>query len=83
MIHDSRRLVQNLIDFISANVTPHGTAFDVSGVKGDGTVAVRFRSSIVESSNELAYRFGAALNARKLQFVQTDDCKFRLALAQF
>jgi hypothetical protein len=83
MFHNSRAMKQDLVDFITAHVTGHRVAFDLSNVKGDGSVTVRFRSSTEESSDELSYRFHAALNARMMDFVQTDDNKFRVPLAQF
>jgi hypothetical protein len=83
MVHNSKALLKSLEQFILDNVTGHRSAFEVSGVKQDGTVFVRFRSSPVESSLQLAFNFIHALNNRNAQFVQTDDCKFRLALDQF
>ena len=83
MVHDSKRLIRTFIDFVSANVSGHRTSFEVSDVKRDGTICVRFRSSPVDSSLELASRFAAAMTQATKDFVQTDDNKFRLALDQF
>lgn len=83
MVHDSKRLTQALIDFIMSNVSGHRTSFEVSGPKRDGTICVRFRSSPVDSSLELSFRFADVMTRATKDFVQTDDNKFRLALGQF
>jgi hypothetical protein len=82
-VHNSKALIKVLIDFILANVTGHRTSFEVSDVKRDGTVFVRFRSSPHDPAIYLAEAFRDALSGRGLQFVQTEDTKFRLALDQF
>lgn len=82
-VHNSKALTKALIDFILANATGHRTSFEVSDVKQDGTVFVRFRSSPHDPAICLAESFRDALNARGLLFVQTEDTKFRLALDQF
>lgn len=83
VVHNSKALTQALTQFILANATGHRTSFEVSDVKQDGTVFVRFRSSPHEPAIFLAEQFRNALNARGLLFVQTEDTKFRLALDQF
>jgi len=83
MVHNSKALIQVLLQFILKVVTGHRTAVEVSPVKADGTVFIKFRSSPVESASELSYRFVEQLNLKRIQFVQTDDHKFRLALDQF
>jgi hypothetical protein len=83
MVHNSKALIQVLINFILTLVTSCRTAVEVSPVKQDGTVFIKFRSSPQESASELSYRFVEQLNLKKVQFVQTDDHKFRLALDQF
>lgn len=82
-VHNSKALTKTLVDFILANVTRHRTSFEVSDVKRDGTVFVRFRSSPRDPAICLAESFCDALNARGFFFVQTDDTKFRMALDQF
>lgn len=82
-VHNSKALAKALEAFILANVTGHRTSFDVSDVKQDGTVFVRFRSTPHDPAIFLAETFRDALSGRGLQFVQTEDTKFRLALDQF
>ncbi len=83
VVHDSKARTKALVQFILENATGHRTSFEVSDVKGDGTVFVRFRSSPHDPAIVLAETFSRALNAQNLQFVQTEDTKFRLALDQF
>lgn len=83
VVHDSKARTKALVQFILANATGHRTSFEVSDVKADGTVFVRFRSSPHVPAIVLAESFRDALNGLKLQFVQTEDTKFRLALDQF
>jgi hypothetical protein len=83
MVHDSKARTKALVQFILANACGHRTSFEVSDVKSDGTVFVRFRSSPHDPAVFLAEEFSRALNAQGLQFVQTEDTKFRLALDQF
>jgi hypothetical protein len=82
-VHNAKSLTKALVSFILENATGHRTSFDVSDVKGDGTVFVRFRSSPHDPAVVLAEGFSRALNARNMAFVQTDDNKFRLPLEQF
>ncbi len=83
MVPHGKARLKALEQFILANATVYSSAFEISDVKGDGTVFVRFRSSPVYSAISIAEAFRDALNGHKLQFVQTDDNKFRLALDQF
>ena len=83
MVHNSKAHTKALVQFILANATGHRTSFEVSDVKSDGTVFVRFRSSPYDPAIFIAEEFSKALNAQNLQFVQTEDTKFRLALDQF
>lgn len=83
VVHNSKARTQALVAFILGNVTGHRSAFEVSDVKGDGTVFVRFRSSPHEPAITLAEAFRDALGGSGLLFVQTEDTKFRLALDQF
>jgi hypothetical protein len=72
-----------LVQFILANVTGHRTSFEVSDVKGDGTVFVRFRSTPHDPATHLAEAFREALVGRGIQFYRTEDTKFRFALVNF
>lgn len=83
VVHNAKARTKALEAFILENVTGHRTSFEVSDVKQDGTVFVRFRSSPHTPAIVLAESFSGSLGARGLQFVQTDDTKFRLALDQF
>lgn len=69
--------------FILDYVTTMTSVFEISDTKSDGTAFVRFRSSSVGSAIGYAETFRDALNGHELQFVQTDDAKFRIALDQF
>lgn len=87
MVADSNARIDALKAFILEHVCDHKSHFEVSDVKQDGTVFVRFRGcrkgSYGASAAEEAQRFNQALWASKVEFVQTDDVKFRLALKQF
>lgn len=83
MVHNAKALTKALEAFVLENVSGHRTSFQVSDPKSDGTVFVRFRSSPCDPAVVLAGGFSRALSARNLAFVQTEDNKFRLPLAQF
>lgn len=83
MVHNSKARVQALATFIMDAVIGHRTAFDVSDVKQDGTVFVKFRSYMSWSSATLSRDFNRALHGAQKKFTQTDDRTFRLALDQF
>lgn len=83
MVHNSKQRVKALEDFIYANVIGHRTAFQVSDVKQDGTVFVRFRSAHIWSAMDITRSFTQELTRLGKAFVQTDDNKVRLALDQF
>lgn len=75
--------MKSLEAFIMPAVTHWRFAFEISDVKSDGTVFVRFRSTANQSSISLAEAFRDALSGLGMLFEQTDDNKFRLALDQF
>lgn len=83
MVHNSKALLQTLSTLITESVTDCKSGFELSPVKADGTVFVRFRSTDTASANELAYRFIEVLSLKRAQYTQTDDHKFRLPLTQF
>jgi|SRR6478609_1046831 len=85
-VHNSRAKLRALEGFIAralSHVTGDRAAFELSDVKGDGTVFVRFRSTDKVSSIFLAETFRDALNGLSIQFEQTDDTKFRASLDAF
>lgn len=83
MVHNSKALLKSLESFILQNVVAQRSAFDVSGVKADGTVFVRFRSTDTASATQLAFDFIDHLSRRRARYTQTDDHKFRLPIDQF
>lgn len=81
-VHDSRARLRALRSFLlTLGMSP--AAFEVSDVKGDGTVFVRFRSVDGESSNELGERFQEALEGHGLPYMMPEVTKFRIELARF
>ncbi len=82
-MHNSKAFTRNLVAFVMEHVIGHRTAFDVSDVKRDGTVFVKFRSYMQWDSHSLAVSFNKALWEHDKLFAQTDDRTFRLALDQF
>jgi hypothetical protein len=83
MVHNSKARVRTLAEFIMENVCGHHTSFEISDIKQDGTVFVKFRSSTTDPAIMLANGFAEALNAGDRSFARTEECKFRLALDQF
>jgi hypothetical protein len=87
MVHHSNARIQNLTKFILHNVADYKSHFEVSDVKQDGTVFVRFKSveagTYRGTASELAGRFFRALTEARYTFVQVDVGKFRLPLDQF
>lgn len=83
VVHDCRARAKALAQFIIERADCHRTSFELSDVKGDGTVFVRFRSSTQAPAIVHAESFRDALNAGGILFDQTEDTKFRLALDQF
>lgn len=83
MVRNGKALSGALVAFILENVTGHRTSFEVSDIKGDGTVFVKFRSSPVDSASELVERFCEALEDTDHLYMQTAECQVRLAVAQF
>lgn len=83
VVHNSKALTKALEAFILARVTGHRTSFEVSDVKADGTVFVKFRSSPVDSATDHARRFRESLEGTNRPYVQTQECIVRLALNLF
>jgi hypothetical protein len=85
-VHNARAKLRALEGFVARSVqhlTGDRNAFQLSDVKGDGTVFVRFRSTDKVSSINLAETFRDALNGLSIRFEQTDDTKFRASLDAF
>lgn len=83
MVAHRKALTTELVSFIMSNVVGHRTAFEVSDVKRDGTVFVKFRSYMNWAGADLAAEFNRALWKDGKLFTQTSDVQFRLRLDQF
>ena len=62
---------------------PTRSTYDVSDVKADGTVFVRFKSSMYCSGVDLATAFRIEMQLRGMSFFQVEENKFRVAIDQF
>ena len=83
-IHNAKLLTRNLTQFILDAVTPHRSSFEVSSVKKNECVIVRFRSSEIDPAIMLAEDFISALSVSNLSYEQlADECKFSIPLGQF
>ena len=83
MVHDSKARVRTLAEFIKENVGCQKSVFDISAVKRDDTVFVRFTSSTVDPASWYVRLFREALVASGRVFEEPGPCQFRLALDQF
>jgi len=83
MVHNSKALTKALAAFITDNIGIPSGAFEVSDVKQDGTVFVKFRSYRDWPASMLAQDFAGGLTNHAKLFVQTTNVQFRLALDQF
>jgi hypothetical protein len=83
MVHHSSARINALINFIIEHTKTDKSTFQVSDVKRDGTVFVKFRSSSTIPALFLAECFNRALWSANMQFTQTTDVQFRLSLDQF
>ena len=86
VVHNAKAKSRALEGFIARSIshlTSNHAAFQLSDVKGDGTVFVRFRSTDEVSSIRLAETFRDALNGLSIRFEQTDDTRFRALLDAF
>lgn len=83
MVHDSHRLLTALDAFIRERVTPNRHAYEVSDVKSDGTVFIKFRSAGDMSADGHATVFTQALSTKAYLFTRPTAVQFRLALDQF
>jgi len=83
MVHDSKARVRTLAGFIREHVSHNTSVFDISGVKRDGTVFVKFSSSTVDPASWYVRLFREALEGSNRLFEQPAPCQFRLALDQF
>jgi len=87
MVHNSNARIEVLSAFILEHVADYRSHFEISDVKQDGTVFVKFRGTAAGSfgatPQTLGQRFGEALKNTNRLFQQLDVHKFRLALDQF
>jgi len=83
MVHNSTARSHSLNSFILDEVIENKQAFEVSDVKRDGSVFVRFRSVTEACATACAKSFKEALENYGFNYTQTDDNKFRLPLEQF
>lgn len=84
MVPFARSLHDQLERFIRERITDgHSGCFEVSTVKRDGTVFVRFKSVGDRPATFLVERFVCELGRDGLSYVQIDNVRFRLALDQF
>jgi hypothetical protein len=81
MVHDSNRLIDILLNFIRRS--GEVCSYEVSDVKRDGTVFVKFRSTVRLDAVHQAKEFARHCCRSEVEFVQLDEAKFRLALEQF
>jgi hypothetical protein len=83
MVHNSKALIAALANFIVFHLEMSKSLFEISDVKRDGTVFVKFRSDDAAAAATYTESFGQALQFAKKDYVQTDDNKVRLSLEQF
>jgi hypothetical protein len=83
MVHNSKALITAFKDQVLPHVSTEAGAFVISGPSKEGELFLRVKSTETESSDELAFRFIAAMNSFGRMFTQTDDNKFRFPLNQF
>lgn len=83
VVHGAKARTTTLVRFIMENVTNRRSAFEVSDVKSDGTVFVKFRSSPVDSASDLTRRFRVSLEGTNRRFEAVSTTQVRLALDQF
>lgn len=84
MVHHSNARTATLTRFIMDNVPGcTSAALEVSPVKRDGTVFIKFRSSAEASAAQLTSSFAEALREAGRAYAQVDVNKVRLPLEQF
>jgi hypothetical protein len=83
MVPNSHERLHALDVFIFHHVTINWSLFEVSNVKKDGTVFVKFKSGVRVSASELSKLFLRALESTGYSYTQPDDVKFRLPITQF
>lgn len=84
MVHHSKARVQALEQLILSNIIAQRAAFDISGIKRDNTVFVKFKSSpaAAKAACVLAQEFSHALLLLGVSFTRPDDHLVRLDLQQ-
>jgi hypothetical protein len=83
MVHNSKALSAALANFIVLHLEVSKSLFEISDVKRDGTVFVKFRSDDAAPAATYTENFAHVLQFFGKDYVQTDDNKVRLALEQF
>ena len=78
--HNGKARLKALTALILEQVTGHRTSFEISDIKADGTVFVRFRSSPVDPASFLVGEFTSFLEARGVTYTRPDDTRFRFAI---
>jgi hypothetical protein len=85
MVHNSKAKVNTLKRLVeAASGLPLGQRpWEVSDVKRDDTVFIRFRSCETDAAITITERVRDVLNAQGYDFTQVDDKALRLPLNQF
>ncbi len=78
--HNKKFRLRALDEYVRATVI--GGDCELSDVKRDGTIFVRFRSTFDVSALESAEIFGRALMISGVAFTQVDDSRIRLPLPE-
>lgn len=72
----------NLNTFITKNVVPNRSSFEVSKVKGNGRIFVRFRSGCEKSSQALAEALEEKLVVHDIfDFIREDERRVSLSVS--
>jgi ribosome-interacting GTPase 1 len=85
-VHDSKRKLAELNDFVQNTLTACAEGniqFQISDVKGDGTVFVRFRGTPKVSTSELSKALQDALQGCQVPFTVPAENQVRLAIEAF
>lgn len=84
MVHHSKARIATLREFIGEFADPTITlGHEVSDVKADGTVFVRFRSTTESAARHSADALAEAFDDHLVVYERIEDFKFRLKIDQF
>lgn len=83
MVHNSKAKIEALVTFVKEATSAPNNSFEVSDVKQDGSVFVRFRSSDTRSASDYADTMNVALTRAGRPFEQTTDVRLRVPLDGF